>query len=399
LSRGGKPSVTFGDDEKTTGFKREESKVRVNLRRLLLYAGIIVIGLFVFWFAVLSPREVMVAPVSRHDVTAEVQGSGTITANRLAKVGSKINGRVEKLLVDERDFVREGQIVATLDDTDLRWEVERTRAQLAAARAEAWEAQRAWEREKRLLVAGAVSQEEADGYERRYSTAEQAVKAAEAQLRFRQYKLSEARIPSLITGIVTKRWVELGDTVVPGQAVFTVAGSDIIQVDANVDQRFAGKIHAGKPATVLLRGRESEAFAGRVYRVNPEADPSAEEMTVEVAFPLPAKEIQIGQWADVYIQVRTIKDALAVPRSSILTMGNDHFVFVVDGRGRLRQTKVKITASSPRASIAAVEGDLKGGDRVALMPMGLRSGEKVRAKDVPTSGGPMSGQIGASSKR
>lgn len=373
--------------------------MRVNLRRLLLYAGIIVIGLFVFWFAVLSPREVMVAPVSRHDVTAEVQGSGTITANRLAKVGSKINGRVEKLLVDERDFVREGQIVATLDDTDLRWEVERTRAQLAAARAEAWEAQRAWEREKRLLVAGAVSQEEADGYERRYSTAEQAVKAAEAQLRFRQYKLSEARIPSLITGIVTKRWVELGDTVVPGQAVFTVAGSDIIQVDANVDQRFAGKIHAGKPATVLLRGRESEAFAGRVYRVNPEADPSAEEMTVEVAFPLPAKEIQIGQWADVYIQVRTIKDALAVPRSSILTMGNDHFVFVVDGRGRLRQTKVKITASSPRASIAAVEGDLKGGDRVALMPMGLRSGEKVRAKDVPTSGGPMSGQIGASSKR
>ncbi len=373
--------------------------MRVKLRRLFFYAGIILVGFILLWFTVLSPREVMVAPVTRNDVTAEVQGTGTVTANRLAKVGSKINGRIERLLVDERDFVREGQIVAILDDTDLHWEVERARAQLDAARAEAWEAQRAWEREKQLLAAGAVSQEEADGYERRSRTAEQAVKAAEAQLRFRQYKLIEARIPSLITGVVTKRWVELGDTVVPGQPVFTVAGSDLIQVDANVDQRFAGKIHAGKPATVLLRGRESEAFAGRVYRVNPEADPSAEEMTVEVAFPLPAHEIQIGQWADVYIQVGTVKDALAVPRSSILTMGNDHFVFVADESGRLRQTKVKITASSPRASIVAVEGDLKSGDRVALMPMGLMSGQKVRAKDVPTSGGPMSGQIGASSKR
>lgn len=373
--------------------------MQVNFRRSLLYVGMIVIVSILLWFTVLRPREVMVAAVTRRDVTAEVQGTGTITANRLAKVGSKITGRVEKLLVDERDFVREGQIVAILDKTDLHWKVERARAQLDAAQAEAWEARRSWEREERLFAAGAVSQEEADGSERRYRTSEQAVKATEAELRFRQYKLSETQIPSLITGVVTKRWVEPGETVVPGQPVFTVAGSDLIQVDANVDQRFAGKIHADIPATVLIRGRENAPFPGRVYRVNPEADPSTEEMTVEVAFPLPAKEIQIGQWADVYIQVGTIKDALTVPRSSILTMRGDHFVFVVDESGRLRQTKVKITASSPRTLIVAVEGDLKDGDRVGLMPMGLKPGQKVRAKNVPTSGGPMSGSIGASSKR
>lgn len=363
---------------------RHKARVLVGV---LLLGGMIGVGTMV-----LRPREVTTVPVVERDVVAEVEGTGTVTTKVFAKVGSKINGRIERMLVDEGDIVQAGQVVAVLEDTDLRRQVDLARAQLEAARASAWGAERAWERAKKLLPSGAISQEEADVAEERHRVVAKTVEVQEAQRRYQEFKLSETKVPTFVSGLVTKRWVEAGGAVVAGQPVVTVADTGVIWVDANVDQRFSGKVHKGQPVTVILRGRSDLPVGGHVSRVYPEADPVTEEMRVQVAFPLPPKELQVGQWAEVYIEVGKATHALAVPKAAVMPAGNDRFVFVVGHDGRVRRVKVEPGATGPRSPIVAVKGNLMAGEQVVLMPMGLQGGERVRVRQLPDSTPPRSGK-------
>ncbi|MGC8550767.1 MAG: efflux RND transporter periplasmic adaptor subunit [Acidobacteriaceae bacterium] len=389
--------------------EQSQQSDRYSMRKLgkrLVYVLLIVIAFFVVKAKFLTPPQVTVAQVRRQDFTSEVEGTGTITVDQLAAISAKIPGRIEQVLVDQGDFVHRGQVLATLEDTDIQRELQSAqarlnaaraavlavRATLAARRATEWQTQRDWRREKFLVATGAVSQEEADFYKKQYLTAGSEVKAAaadveaaahevtadQANVRLEDFKLSETRLFTYLPGVVVNLPKQPGDAVVPGEPVLTIADPRVTMVDAFVDQRFSGKLHAGEPATVIVRGRDNHPFQGHVYRISPQADPGTEEMTVEVAFPLPPKELEIGQWANAYINVGEARNAMVIPESAVMTMDGAHFVFAVGKDQKLKRVAVQPIASSPRSSLVAVQGNLRAGERVALKPMGLKPGEKVR---------------------
>ena len=402
--------------------------------KILMYVLLAVAALALVKYEFFTPPTVVVAQVRHQDYTGELQGTGTINVAVLASVGAKIPGRIERMLVDEGDVVHPGQVVATLEDTDMRQLLQSSQARVEAARmteqaarameqsaratelsarageqqrrATEYQAGRAWEREQHLVATGAVSQEEADQYQERQRTAASAVvaaqaeigathaqvaaagakvqaahseiAAAEADVRLRQFNLSQTKIFTYVSGIVTDRPRRSGDSIGSGEPVIKVADPKVILVEAYLDQRFAGDIRAGQAATVTLRGRAKEQISGRVYRIRPQADPAAEEMTVEISFPLPPAELQIGQWADVYVAVSETKNALVVPKTAVFAMGDDRFVLVADAGNKVRQVKVESVASSPRSQVMAVKGDLKMGDWGLAEPMGIKPGQTVR---------------------
>jgi HlyD family secretion protein len=214
---------------------------------LVLAVGALVL---VLKLGVLRPPKVMVAEVTRQNVVAEVEGTGTVTVDVLAQVSSKIKGRVEQVFADEGDSVHKGQVLAVLDQTDLIRKIELAQARLRSARATAWEQRQEWEREKNLVATGAVSVEESQQYWRSYHVAESDVGATQADLGYAEYELSLTKVPSLISGVVTKRWIEPGNSVVEGHPMFTVADTTLAYVKANIDQDFTGDIRKGEPATV-----------------------------------------------------------------------------------------------------------------------------------------------------
>ncbi|MBA4063070.1 MAG: hypothetical protein C0501_05050 [Isosphaera sp.] len=348
------------------------------VRTLVMYAVLLLGAAALARAYLLTPREVSVAAVREQSVVAEVSGTGTVTTKVLSKVGTKLTGRVEKVLVDEGDVVKEGQLVAVLEDTDLRHQVARAKARLEAAKATAQQTKLSWERAQALIRSGVLGREEYDVYQEKYRVAESAVGVEEADLRYHEFKLSETRVVTSVSGLVTRRWVEAGDAVVAGQPMVSVADTSVIWVDAHVDQRFSGKVKKDQPATVVLRGRADKPLKGRVSRVYPEADPVTEEMLVQVAFPLPSGELQVGQWAEVYIEVGSSPNALVVPKAAVMPFGNDRFVFVTGPDGGVRKVQVQLGATSPRLPVVAVTGDLTAGDQVVLKPIGLKGGETVR---------------------
>lgn len=360
--------------------------------KILVYTALAVAAGMLIQYYFFTPQMVAVSQVMQQDYTGELQGTGTVNVAVLASVGAKIPGRIERMLVDEGDFVHAGQVVAILEDTDFRQVLQRSQARLEAAamteqaaRAREYQAGRAWKREKHLVATGAVSQEEADQYQERDRTATSEVRAAhseiaaaKADVRLQQFNLSQTKIFTYVSGIVTDRPKRAGDSIVSGEPVVKIADPKLILVEAYLDQRFAGAIRAGQTATVTLRGRAKEQLPGRVYRVRPQSDPAAEEMTVEISFPLPPAELQIGHWADVYVAVSQTKNALVVPKTAVMTVGDDRSVLVADANNRVRQVKVGSIASSPRSQLTAVAGDIKAGDWVLTEPMGIQAGQKVR---------------------
>lgn len=419
-----KPKDPSAKPQSETGDKKDTLK---KVGKIALYVVLAAAALFLIKWKFFTPPTVAVAQVMRQDFIGEAQGTGTVNVDVLAAVGAKIPGRIQRMLVDEGDFVHSGQVVATLEDTDTRQVLQSSEDQLKAARmmeqstlatersaratkeerrATEFQAGRAWEREKHLVDTGAVSQEEADQYQERSLTATSAIAAAEADIgaatakvqvahseiaareadvRLQQFNLSQTKIFTYVSGIVTDRPKRSGDAIVAGETVLTVADPKAILVEAYLDERLAGKIRAGQPATVMLRGRAKEQIAGRVYRVRPQADPAAEEMTVEISFPLPAAELQIGQWADVYVAVSQTPNALVVPKTAVMAMGDDRIVLVADANNRVRQVKVESVASSLRSQVMAVTGNLKAGEWVLTQPMGIKAGQKVRQDRNPAS--------------
>lgn len=374
--------------------KPNEAKPAGRLRTLWHRGRYVVLALVVvaaaattLWFTTLRPPLVSVAEVKLGSVTAEIEGTGTVTADVLANVSSKITGRVEQVFVNEGDAVQKDQLLASLDTSSLKWGVETTRARLASALASAKARQSEWDTEKTLAASGAVSLEEARQYEERHAVATSAVKAAASELGNAEYELSVAQILALSSGIVTKRWVVPGASVVPGQPMFTVADTRVIYVNASIDQSSSGRIKKGAVATVILRGREDHPLPGYVLRINPRADQATEEMVAEVAFEVPLADFQLGQWANVYVQVGQATNALILPRAALMPMTNKYFVFVIEPKNKIRREEVTVVADSPRAPTVAIAGNIRTGDRVVLMPMGLRPGQRIRpvpVNDMPS---------------
>ena len=116
-----KPTEGSGKTPARGSEKTEEASSKYSLRRIgkiSAYALLGVAALFLVKYEFFTPPEVVVAQVRQQDFTGEVQGTGTVNVDVLATVGAKISGRVERMLVNEGDFVRSGQVVATLEDTD-----------------------------------------------------------------------------------------------------------------------------------------------------------------------------------------------------------------------------------------------------------------------------------------
>ena len=105
-------------------------------------------------------------------------------------------------------------------------------------------------------------------------------------------------------------------------------------------------------------------------------------MIAEVTFTIPAGDLQLGQWANVYVQIADVKDGLLIPGGALTAMESQAFVFVVDQQDVIHRKPVTVIARSPRSADIAITGHVSAGDRIVLAPMGRTTAEKIRPNPV-----------------
>lgn len=283
---------------------------------------------------------------------------GTIRAVHQASVASKILAKVKEVNVIAGQRVAEGDVLARLDDDDLRARLEQAQAQADAARAKRDQAQIEYQRVKRLREQEAASPIEWDRVQNELKAAEAELTRAQQAVNEAETVLGYATIRSPIDGRVVDKLVEAGDTVTPGQVLLTLYDPTRMQLVADVRESLTRRLSVGQTVDVRIDALD-RTCQGRISEIVPQAETASRTFAVKVTGPCPPG-VYTGMFGRLLIPLGQEK-ILVVPKSAVRRVGQLDMVEVVDN-GRLLRRAVQLGGSF--------------GDDIQVLS-GLREGEQV----------------------
>lgn len=378
---------------------------------LLLPAALFLGGAYFLRFQN-RPLEVTTAKVSKSEVSAEsvsaanggaplLTASGYIVARRKAVVSAKIQGRLSSLRVEEGSRVREGEIIARLEDRDYLAQVERSEAAVQRAQADLAEAQRQARVAEGLTKQQIGTRDTLDAAVSRVSVAEAAVRQAKADVEFYRAVLANTEIRAPFSGTVVKKMAEVGESVAPippgvnistaSGAIVALADLDTLEVEVDVAESNVAKLGPDQPAEVSAEAFPDRKYKGRLRQVIPTADRTKATVQVKVTILDKDKDLKPEMSARVQFTEKAaptaarpagappvMQSVVTAPESAIVSRDGKMVAFeILEGRVKLRPVEV-----GPKSGgVARIKSGLYGGETLVDAPgKELKDGDPVRIK-------------------
>jgi RND family efflux transporter MFP subunit len=322
------------------------------------------------------PRVVMVKLARVGAKKPEHRLPGIVAARTEADVGFRVGGKVVARTVAVGDRVRAGDVVARLDDADLRLELEAAEAARAAARIALDIAETNFDRVASLQSGGWASRQASDAETVAVEEARARLLQAERTAELAQNQLGYATLRADADGIVTQTLVEPGQVLTAGQPVVRLAHAGAREAVVAIPEAMVRGIEAAR-SRVELWSEPGVVRDATLRELSPVAD--AATRTFEARYALVgAADLELGMSVTVFLAVDGVEPAAAVPLSALLDSGSGPEVWVVGIDGRLEARPVRV-GGVDGASARIVAG-LADGDRVVVLGAHkLQAGEPVRA--------------------
>ena len=377
---------------------------------ILLLVALIPVGWLLYSKGPLGPTKVTVTAVQQQSFKAGVFGIGTVDARLTYAIGPTQAGRVLKVFADQGDKVAAGKVLGEMDPVDLEQKVTGAAASVAKARSSLLAAEAlvrdtasrrtlartSAERYNALFKADALSREIVDVKNNEANAAQSAHESAQAAAEAARGEVARAnadyaalisqrnnlQLVSPVDGLVVARDAEPGATVVAGQSVFRLIDPATLWIRTRIDQgRFQG-IAVGQPAMIVLRSQPAKQLAGKVVRLEVQADSVTEERFVNVAFNEAPGVLPLGELAEVTIDFPPVANALVVPAAAVKKQGKQNGVWLLEGN-TLRFQPVEIGAQSLDGKVQILKGISLQDNVVVYSQQLLSDGMKVRAVKQP----------------
>ena len=330
-----------------------------------------------------------------------LDASGYVIARRQATVSAKITGKVVEVLIEEGMQVKEGQVLARLDDSIPRGEYALSAAQLSAARAglreldtQLRQARLDERRAADLAARKLTSQADADrtrlsreGTEARVARMQADIHVSEQALAVQQRLLDDLTIRAPFTGVVVAKAAQPGEMISPISAgggftrtgIGTIVDMDSMEVEVDVNEAYINRVHAEQAATVVLNAYPELQIKGRVIAIIPTADRNKATVRVRIGFVdrdpriLPDMGVKVSFLDEPTPATANAPPALpSLETASLRGTGAERFVFVIKTDNTLEQRSVRPgKVVGTRTQIVA---GLAAGERVLL---GARDGSDM----------------------
>ena len=319
-------------------------------------------------------EEVALVPVEtmkpvRGDVYAVYSGTAPIEAFAEADVIAKVEGEVREISFEEGDEVQKGDVLAVLDGERLRLELNESRARLEKMRSD-------FKRNKDLREKGLLSEGE---YEKlRYD-----LEALEASFNLASLELDYTRIRAPIDGVVSERYIKVGNTIRVGDPVFRVTSFDPLVAYLHVPEREYRQISAGQPVAIDIDALAGQRIIAAVTRVSPVVDPETGTFKITIEIRDEERRIKPGMFGRMSIVHDVHENALQVPRSAIIEdMGNETVFIVEDGKAVRRIVQ---TGYGFNGMVEITEGLGDDDDVITIGQVGLKPDAKVSVINAPAA--------------
>ena len=351
----------------------------------LLGAAILIVGFF--WWLFLSDDElkevttftVKSLQMSDSSATSILDASGYVVARRRATVSSKMTGKVMKVFIEEGMYVEEGQILAQLDDSTMKADLNYSQSQLN-------EAMRIFNRTQELAKDDLASQASLDA-------ARASVEGLEALNEVRKQVVQDMKILAPFSGVVVFKAAQPGEMISPVSAgggftntgICTIVDMDSLEVEVDVNEAFINRVKPGQPVVTNLNAYPKWDIPSEVIAIIPTADRNKATVKVRIALlekderVLPDMGSRVSFLKKVETQNREeVKEGVMIPLAALASEDDQFIVQVING-SQIKLTKVKVAEET--ANYARVtEGITSGMTVVARFDNELENNQKVIIK-------------------
>ena len=381
---------------------------------LLILGG----GSFAAWkyFSAPRPVDVEVAAVTVRSAGTQAQvlnANGYVVARRRATISSKITGKIVEVNVDEGMAIKEGQILARLDDTTLRASLALAEAQAGVARraiaendVRLDEAKKNYVRMTGLFKDGIVTQADVDAAKAnqdsiaaRIAALQEQTQVSDRQIDLARTDLDNTIIRAPFSGVAISKDAQPGEMVSPVSAgggftrtgICTMVDMSSLEVEVDVNETYISRVEPGQHVLVTLNAFPDWQIPGHVITALPTGDRQKATVLVRIAFGKLDPRIR----PDMGIKVAFLRDdskagpkggapaeparpTALVPKTAVKTDGDQTYVFVVDGDSVERRA---VTVGGTDGDQIEIRAGVKGGERVVVSPPAdLMTGKKIRVK-------------------
>jgi len=303
---------------------------------------------------------VRVAEATRVNLQRVVELTGEIKPAAVVDVYPKVPGKIiENILVETGDLVSKGDLIAVLEDSAIKAQLEEATAGLAAAEAGLRQSEanlevleRDLSRMEELYKAEAIPKQQLDHINAQYKAAVEARKLAGAQveraravLKQLQILYGEHKIYAPLSGFVAARYAERGSLTSTSQPLIRISQEDELKVVCGVTEKDFPEVKKGIKAEVTVDALPGRVFEGVVSVISPTIDPATRTAQIEIRIPNEKYELRSGMFARIKLYLGE-REALTVPTEAVNKMPGtgSYYVYVVeDNKAVLRNVKVGIT--------------------------------------------------------
>jgi len=363
---------------------------------------------FALGFAVIAKRP-SVQLATAHSTSGETRvallnASGYVTPRRRATVAAKITGRVVKMNAEEGMQVREGQVLAVLDESDAQRRLisaqadrDATSAALADLQVNLANAERELRRTQGLEEAGVASPQAldlarttADSYRARIMSTDEQVRAADARIKMAQQDLDNCTVRSPFAGIVVSKDAQVGEMVSPVSAgggftrtgIATIVDMNSNEIEVDVNESYIARVEPGQPVTSVLDAYPDWKIPSHVRTVIPTADRQKATVKVRISFDkldpriLPDMGVKVTFLGEETGAAKAAARVLA-PHDAVRQENGQPVVFLYrEGKVERRAVRVGATQGNDVEIIAGVAD----GDRLVVGSEPLKDGQRVDVK-------------------
>ena len=319
-------------------------------------------------------QTVTVVAPGRDTVVRAINATGTLAARREIPVGVVgEGGAVTRVYVDAGDWVKQGQVLVSVDRSVQVQQAAALEAQIGVARADLQLAQNELDRALQLVGRGFISKADVDRKTATRDSARARVNVANAQLSETRARNARLDIRAPVSGYVLERNVEPGQTVSAGSGIlFRLAQDGQMELQAALSEDDLALISEGVPASVTPVGTDRQ-FNGSIWQVSPMINEQTRQGMARIALPFD-KALRPGGFASVEIKAGAMT-APVLPESAVQTSREGSFVYIVGKDNKVKRRPVKVGTTTANG-LTIAEG-LDGTERVVLYAGGFLNPDEV----------------------
>ena len=303
--------------------------------------------------------------------------TGSLAPLTEATVKAKVAGELVAVTVREGESVKQGQVLAKIDLTEVQARVAARQADVEAAKAQLVWAEKNRGQQKALLDKSFISQSAFDNIQSNFDVAAAKLRSADAELVMVRKALGDAVLVAPFSGIVSQRLAQPGERVALDAKVVSIVDLSRLQLEASVPPAAIGQVKIGQALNFRVEGFGEREFAGRIERINPSALAGSRSISVYAVIDNREGLLRGGMFAQGALTLSRVEGALAVPASAVREEIGQTYVYAIE-EGLIKRKNVKVGAPDAAGRVQVLDG-LAAGDRIVRVNLGsLREGLAAR---------------------